>query len=296
MLDFRHQTFLELYEIKNYTKTAQKLHITQPAVSQHIQFLEHEYGAKLFQYEKKRLQPTEAGHLLYQLAQKAHADVCHLKRTILEGNKGGQTICMGATRTIGEFVLPPLLARLGDDRPEVHISVVVDNTKTLLEKIEQGEISFAFIEGLFDKTKFGHALYSLEPFIGVCSAHSPLCTKKVELSSLLTQRIILRERGSGTRDIFEQLLKERNLPLGSLPNTIEIGNMNAIKWLVKQNKGITFLYETAVREELLEGSLKKIWVKEFDIKREFNFVYMKDSAYHQTYREWFLYWKSKTNC
>lgn len=290
MIDFRHQTFLQLCRIKNYTKTAKKLHITQPTVSQHIKHLENHYGVKLFNYSGKTLTITEAGSKLYKYTEKMIADSKEIKKTIRK-NSAFKNIKFGATLSIGEFVMPEILNRVMTENPELNFDMLVENTENLLQKLKKGEINFAVLEGFFDKSKFGHQLFSQERFIGICSTMSEYSNQKIRFEDLLDSRLILRENGSGTREILEQILYTNNLSKKSFSSTIEIGNLNAIKNLVAQDKGISFMYQTAVQKNLENNQIRALKIKDFNIKREFNFVYLKDSVFEDQYLSYFKLFK-----
>jgi len=286
MIDFRHQTFLELCQIKNYTKTAEKLHITQPTVSQHIKHLEEYYGVKLFNYSSKKLNLTAAGKKLYHYTERMSADSREIAKTI--SNKSAkQNIKFGATLSVGEFVMPDILNQAMEENPELNFDMLVENTATLLQKLKTGEINFAILEGFFDKTKFGYHLFSREKFIGICSADSKLSREKIKLDELLDSRLILRENGSGTREILEQILYTNNLNPKSFAETLEIGNLNAIKALVSQGKGISFMYQAAAKRDLEADKISALKIKDFNIQRELNFVYLKDSVFAEEYRKYF---------
>jgi len=286
MIDFRHQTFLKLCQIKNYTKTAEKLHITQPTVSQHIKHLEEYYGVKLFNYSSKKLNLTAAGKKLYHYTERMIADSRKIAQTI--SNKSPkQNIKFGATLSIGEFVMPDILNQAMTENPELNFDMLVENTATLLQKLKAGEINFAVLEGFFDKTKFGYHLFSQEKFIGICSADSNLSREKIKMDKLLDFRLILRENGSGTREILEQILYTNNLNPKSFTSTIEIGNLNAIKALVSENKGISFMYQSAAKRCLEANKISVLKIKDFNIQREFNFIYLKDSVFAGEYLKYF---------
>lgn len=286
MIDFRHKTFLELCKVKNYTKTAEILHITQPAVTQHIKYLEEIYGGRLFSYSGKNLTITSKGKKLYECTLRMVADSKRIKEMITAHDEN-ITISFGATLTIGEYVMPSVLSRVMKDRKNLHFNMFVENTESLLLELQNGKISFAFLEGFFDKSKYGYRLFSNEEFIAVCSSRSPLKNGKHSLGELLKERLILRERGSGTRDILEQFLHEKSLSKDNFESIIEIGNMSAIKELVAQNEGITFMYKAAAQKELVNGELYKMDVEGFEVSREFNFVYLKDSIHENDYLKWF---------
>lgn len=287
MIDFRHETFLALCEIKNYTKTAEYLHITQPAVTQHIQYLEDKYNCKLYHYENKKLTLTVQGEQLRKLLIKIVADITHFKRNIENNDFSKESIVFGATLSIGEYIMPKTLTDLIEKNPKLNIHMEINNTQILLEKLWKGEIDFAIVEGVFDKSNYHSLLFSLERFIPVCAANSILANKTLDFIKLLQSPLIIREKGSGTREILENLLKQYNYTLNSFKNHIEIGNMSVIKKLVTNNLGITFLYEVVAKSEIDQGSLSKIKIPGFDVTREFNFVFLKDSYFESKYLEYF---------
>ena len=287
MIDFRHETFLALCAIKNYTKTAEHLFITQPAVTQHIQFLEEKYNCKLFYYKDKKLNLTFQGERLKEFLTRITADTAHFKRNIENADFSEEHIIFGATLSIGEHLMPKVLTELLQKNPRLKIHMEVGNTQVLLEKLRKGEIDFAVVEGVFDKSDYHSMLFSLEKFVPVCAPKSFLANQKVDFSEILQSSLIIREEGSGTRQIFENILKQYNYSINSFKNFIEIGNMAAIKNLVASNIGITFLYEIVAQKEIQQGQLSKIDIFGFDITREFNFVFLKDSVFESKYIEYY---------
>lgn len=276
MLDYRLYTFLTLCEIGNYTKAAAKLNITQPAVTQHIQFLENFYQVKLIAEKGKDFSLTEAGKALQEYAKTLKANSERIPPLLHRIKNQAKPLNFGATLTIGEYTIPPILYRIFKEDPETDISMVVENTDILQKMLWAGEIDFALLEGNFNRNQYQFKLISNEEFIGVCSPKNKIACEPIELEGLLEQNLILRESGSGTRDILEKVLDSRNLSIKNFRSTIEIGNMNAIKELCHQNIGITFMYREAVKKELFQGYLKEILLQDFNIIHPFNFVYLRD--------------------
>lgn len=293
MLDFRFNTFLTLCKVRNYTKTAEILHITQPAVSQHIKYLEESYGVKLFNFSGKILNLTEAGKILYDFALAMQSSSDRVKSMVTGSAKINQPITFATTLTIGEYIMPNLLINLVADFPKTHLTMYVGNTKSLLEKLRDGKIDFAILEGHFDKSNYNSFLFSLESFIGVCSANHAFADAKLSFKDIFNERLILREKGSGTREIFEQILYEHNTTMKNFKHIMEVGNISVIKEMVSKNLGITFLYKEAVKDELANGILKQINISDLDVDREFNFVFLKDSLHYKEYEEWFNYFMKK---
>lgn len=293
MLDFRVDTFIELCRTRNYTKTAENLHMTQPAVSQHIKYLEEFYGCKFFNYNKKVLTITEQGEALYKYLLTMSSDANKIREEIKNIDISKKNLHFGATFTIGEFIIPKIISEISSKYPEINISFIIRDTSELLEELKKGNIDFAFIEGFFEKTEYENYLFSKERFVGICAANNPIATEITKFDDIVKERIILRENGSGTRDIFEKILYDNNLSLNDFNKKYEIENINIIKELVKENKGISFIYERAVEKEILMRKLAVINLENFYEEREFNFVFLKNSIHEEEYKKWYEFMKKK---
>jgi len=285
MMDFRMDTFLKVCRHMNFTKAAESLNITQPAVSQHIHYLEGFYNVKLFAYKGKRMYLTNAGDILYQAAITMKHDDLYLKEIINDLNKRKNRLIFGATLTISEFVMAKHIKLYLNLYPDTEVRMVEGNTSELLEKLRTGEVDFALVEGNYAKKEYDYLVYSQERYIPVCSADYIFQKKPKELADLLSERIIIRESGSGTREILEKNLECRNLEIEDFRYTVEIGGINAIKSLVELGCGITFLYQAAVKKELEKGILREIKLDDFKISHDFAFIWNKSSAFSENYRE-----------
>lgn len=285
MLDYRMYTFLTLSEVLNYTKAATLLCITQPAVSQHIKYLEQNLQVKLFQHNGKELQLTKQGYFLAESLKSMVADEKKLTTTLKQMDSDIQHLKFGATLTIGEFILPEKLNSFLSVHTNTSISMVVENTSVLLDMLQHGEINFAFIEGYFKKSEYAYTLLSKERFVALKGGNYNLKKEVSTIEDLLGETLIIREDGSGTREILTRILNEKNLTLSDFTRTIEIGNINAIKHLVNKNQGITFLYEAAAKEDIANKELEIIPLTNFAIEREFNFITLKNSIFQEEYNE-----------
>lgn len=286
MLDSRIYTFLEVCRTLNYTRASVNLHITQPAVTQHIRYLEELYQVSLVEMRGKKVFLTEQGKILERLAASMCADELHIQEALQNSMRRKEKLVIGATLTVGEFVIPAVLGRYLEDFPDTDISVIVKNTENLLEMLEAGEIEFAVVEGRFDKSAYSYHLISREKYIGICGRkfYQEYCQNgSIPMEALFQNRLIVREKGSGTRGILEQFLQTHNQSLDKFKNRIEVSNMGAIRKLVAENCGISFLYEAVVEQELGREILCQIPVEGFQIQREFNFVYLKNSIFSEKY-------------
>ena len=293
MLDFRIYTFLEVCKYMNFTKAAEALHITQPAVSQHIRYIEEYYQTRLFTFQGKKPVLTEAGeYLLHAFTTLSH-DQVYLKEHLLSMQKKKPALIFGATLTIGEYVMPRFLIEYQTRHPDTVLTMITANTHELLDRISDGEIDFAIVEGYFDKTQYDYLTFSSEPYIAV--AGTPLfedCRPR-SLSKLLDQKLIVREPGSGTREILEKHLEARNLSIHDFSGVSEIGNIPALKSVVSAGLGITFLYRSAAEEELKNGILFDVTPENFSITHDFTLIWQKGSMFASRYRTIFEEWKKK---
>lgn len=290
MLDYRLDTFLTLCEELNYTKTAKKLHITQPNVSQHIKYLEEYYNIELFKYKNRKLSLTKEGEKLRNLIIRLNSESKKVKLMMEEKDKEKTTLNFGATLTIGEYIMPDIIKKL--DLDKYKILMRVENTKALLWELQNSIIDFAIIEGHFDKSRYDTFLFSKEKFIGITSYKN---NKNYTLDDLFSERLIIREQGSGTREVFEHVFFDNNLSTESFKDILEIGNMNAIQKLVSENIGISFLYERATREFMKKKLIREINIENLNIYREFNFVILKDNKDKKKYMEIFNLLKEMYN-
>ncbi|MDY4509553.1 MAG: LysR family transcriptional regulator [Candidatus Faecousia sp.] len=269
MLDYRIDTFLTLCECMNYRKTAEILHISQPAVTQQIHYLETQYGQKLFEYENRRLVKTEAAAVLEKYARAAKLQERDLREKL--ENKPIHSLRIGATKTIGDYYLKGHIRRYLTS-PDNALTLLVDNTERLLRLLEENALDFAVVEGFFDKTRFDNILLRREPFVGICRRDHPFAGREVTMGELLQETIIHREDGSGTRAILEQELRGYNESLQRFQRRICISSFNIILDLVKQGFGVSFVYNILADSD---PELAKFSIRGESVVREFNVVYLK---------------------
>ena len=156
----------------------------------------------------------------------------------------------GATLTVGEFMIAEPLSHFLAAHPDSDLSVTVANTELLLQKLDAGEIDFAILEGNYPRHLYRHVPYVNERFIPICGERHVFKKTPRSLLDLTSERLLVRESGSGTRRILEDALAEYDLGIENFQHITTIGNMNTIKDMVQNSCGITFLYETAVKEDL----------------------------------------------
>lgn len=303
MLDMRTYTFLEVYRCRNVTRAAARLNITQPAASQHLRHLERHYGCALFRKQGRSIEPTAAGDLLYQALSTQVNDERRLMADLaaLAAHDGqdaaGMRLRLGATRTIGAFVMPQLIVAHLKDRPTDDLSLVVDNTHELVRLLEHGELDAALVEGPFDRTAFDAAVVAHEPFAAVAAPQVAAGLRSADadgdagtgatapqLADLLALPLILREAGSGTREILERHLAAHDLGPADFARTIELGSIGAIKAAAAAGLGVSFLYRIAAAPELAAGALADVTPADLAISHDFTLIWQRGSRYAERYR------------
>ena len=244
-MDPKLHTFLTLCQTMNYRLAAERLHLSQPAVTKQIQSLEQALQTKLFLYDGHALHKTEKCLLLERYAISQQYQFQELQLAIAD--KKRLKLRVGATKTIGDYVL---IDAIKDylRAPGHELSLVVDNTKHLLQMLDENRLDFAVIEGTFSKTKYDSYLLRMEPFVGICAKNSPLSGKHLTIEDLLKETIIVREEGSGTRRIFEERLTASGYGLNDFSREVSISSFVSIKALVAVGVGISFLYRSVVAD------------------------------------------------
>ena len=277
MLDVRLNTFIIVAKIKNFTRAGEILNLTQPAVSQHIRYLEEYYGVNLFKKHGKDIELSEEGRILYEYAEKMqllHRDVEGALR-----NKSGihRLYNVGASMTIGGYVLPSILAKYKKTYKNTDIILQVNNTEEIIDKLLNRKLDFALVEGKFDKKKFLYKRFKTDKLVlAVSSSHHFSKKDAVSIDEIIKGSLILREHGSGTRAIFEDKLSKLGYNVQELRPFMEIGSIPAIKSLVEENMGYTIISMETIKKELKIGTIKRIPIIEMDIEREFYLIYLED--------------------
>lgn len=268
MLDYRMDTFLMVCDTMNYREAAQRLHITQPAVTQHIQFLEREYGCTLFLYQNRTLQKTDAAKELEQYARAMRCNDHNVRRLL--HTQGVQELRIGATKTIGDYVLPEQIARCLS-RQDAALTLIVDNTERLLQLLDTDSLDFAIVEGCFDKRRYDSHCLREEPFVGICQKGHPFSGRAVTVDELLKQPLIYREPGSGTRAILEQLLQGNNESISRFSRQICISSFKLILELVRKGFGVSFVYQVLADSD---PGVDVFRLRGGAISRQFNLVWL----------------------
>lgn len=302
MLDYRTHTFLEVYRQRSFTRAAESLLITQPAASQHVRQMEAHYGCTLFVKTGRGIEPTAAADLLYQRLLTMENDEARLAvetGTLTAEPSGAREapLRFGCTRTIADYTAPRLMAAHLSRHPQAEVTLLAGNTRELVCALEEGTIDFALVEGFFDRQRFDFETLTCERYIAVAAPKGQegrtfdgqqqageTGREATSVRGLLGERLILREAGSGTREILEKHLAARDLAVTDFAGIVEVESIPTIKACVRGGAGITFLYRVAVEEELARGALVDITPADFTIEHDFCLIWQRGSQYAPRYR------------
>lgn len=271
-MDTRFATFLSLCSTLNYRRSAELVHLTQPAVTKQIQSLEQEYNTKLFDYKGRSLSLSEDGVLFRRFVESQQYNERELVAQLT--HKAGRVLRVGATKSIGDSVLDTYLLNYLKCETN-NISLLVANTKILLEHLEASLLDFVVLEGLFPKKDYDHRLLKQERFVGICAKDHRFAGRSIPVQDLKGENLITREPGSGTRNIFERELESQGYDLSLFPRVTEISSFQPLKRIVSQGLGISFVYQSVANsdQELAQFSLENM-IKEY----EFNIVWLKHTS------------------
>ncbi len=281
MLDYKINTFLSLCRNMNYRVTAEELNLSQPAITNHIQQLESYYNCKLFIYKNRILYKTKEAEILENYSISAEYNSSKLINEISIKEK--QKLRIGATRTIGEYIINNQISKLILEK-DIDLIYTIDNTDNLILKIKNGELDYIFIEGYFNKDEFCNYTYKKESLVGICSKEHPFANKTIELKDIFSNRLIYRENGSGTKEAFDRILTNNNYTIDSFQNKIQINSFSSITQLVADNIGISFVYESVANKN---NTLRKFYIKGIESSHEFTCAHLKNSI-KPLYLEYFI--------
>lgn len=286
MLDFKLDTFLTLCETRNYTKTASQLNITQPAVTQHIKSLEGYYKTKLLYYdENRRLHLTEHGKLLRSYAQTIKADALLIEKRLRILSDEPDELKLGTMTTTGESIVPQMVAEYLRTFPNKKVGMHLGEADALLIQLKTGRIQFCIIDTYCPPLEYeSHELFEANT-ICVCSPEHPLAGKTVDFRELNNYRLVFRENDTNSHRNLMKILHAHNQDINNFQSYVEAGTINTVQKMVMENIGISFIYSFVVRENLDNGSLSQIHIRNFSSHAMINFVWMKDSFFTQANRQ-----------
>ncbi len=280
MLSTKLQTVLAVAEHKNFTRAAETLSMTQPAVSHHIKQLEQEVGAPLFLRSKTGLLLTPQGEIVVSYARRMKA---LNERMLAELQTAGRQLSLlriGITHTSESNLTAAALAKYSNQKGKLKIILFTDTINNLYDMLENYELDLAIVDGAYTDPRFSSMLLDTDYLTCVLSVDNPLARKAaVTLAELKRQKMILRTPASATRTLFESALESHGESIQSFDVTLEVDNIATIKDLIRKDLGVSILPRSACLDELRKGKIAVLPVENLSMVRETRIVYNRDFAH-----------------
>ncbi len=274
MIDFNLKVFLVVAKTSSFTRAAEFLNLSQPAVTHQIKNLETLLRTKLFHRTQNKIFLTKSGNILLKYAD----DINHLYQNAMKeiqevDNRVAGDAHIGAASLLGKYLLPRIIGEFKKNFPEVHISMLAGNSKEILEYLKNDVIELAIVsEPIPSKNLSAFSLYSDDLIVIVAPDHPWSRKKEISPIDLLNEDFISRELGSGTREVYIKSLKAY-LKGNPLKTVMVLGNTESVKMAVIGKMGFSIVSRLAARSEVELGLLKEVRIKNVNMSRDFFVVF-----------------------
>ncbi len=283
--------FKTVADTGSFSKAAQLLFLSQPTVTLQIKKIENYLGVTLFKRDKKNVSLTEEGKILYEYASRIIDDYFLMEEN-LSYIKGSlrKNLVLGASTTVGEFFLPDLISDFLKKAPDIKVHIFIGNSK----EIEEGILSKSFYIGVIEDEISSSKLERMGFFkdeIILIGANTDINPDSVGLEDLKDFKFIFREKGSGTRNVVEKVLKEKGIEIKPF---MEVGSSKAITKIVSKSDYLAFVSRLVAKDDIKYGKLKEIRIKGVKINRYFSFITQKNVRLPKLEREFLQFLLNNT--
>ena len=287
MLDPKLETLLTVYEKGSFTRAAEALSLTQPAVSHHINQLEKDLHVKIFYRRSKgALQLTPDGEIVVRYATRIQALYQRMQQKIEDRSRQMTTLRVGITHTAESNLIAEVLAKYGNSNSGVSISIITDTINNLYDMLSNFQLDLAIVEGRLQEPGINALLLDTDYLVCVISNNNPLSHKGlVTLDDLRREKMILRPATSATRTLFESHLVSLNLSITDFNVVLEVDNIATIKDLIRKDLGVSILARSACMDEWRKGKLTVLPIENLSMIRETNLLYHHDFPHPDALQE-----------
>ena len=282
-MTIRHlQIFVAVADCGKMRAAAERLHISQPSVSQAVRELESYYNIKLFERLSQRIYITETGKKLLPYARHI-IDSFETMEGFINDTSSGNVIRVGGSVSVGTRLLPPMIKSLENEVPDVDVCVIVDNTAAIEGKIQRSELDIAVVEGIVRSDELVKKdIYDDELVLVVGPEHELFTHPGIKLTELTKHALISRESGSVERNQFEQFLLEHDI---KMKNKWSCSNTETIKKAVLNGEGIAILSRMVIEKEIAAGEVRVLNVENTRMKRKIKLIYHKNKYISQSMKQ-----------
>lgn len=276
MADRRLQVFHTVARLLSFTKAAESLHMTQPAVTFQVRQLEEYFDTRLFDRTHNRISLTDAGNLVYRYADRIFELYNEMEHAVQDMTGGvGGSLTIGASTTIADYMLPSLLGDFKEKYPDVNINLKVSNTEGIVSMVENNAIDLGIVEAPVGNKNLVVEVCRPDQLVAIVPPGHPEAEKEsLSYSELVKYPFIFREEGSGTREVIEEYLKKISNGNEVLNISMELGSPEAVKGAVEAGMGISIVSRATIQKEIKLGTLVAINLDPM-LERPFSFVHQK---------------------
>ena len=266
--------FVSVYKNKSFTKASEKLHISQPTISEHIKNLEKSLNCKLFDRLGRSIMPTAEADVLYPKALRILDDLDQIQEEITEaGARVKGKLVVGASTIPGTYILPRAAYSFKNQYPDVAFEIIMEDSAKINNLILQHELLCGLVGAKITSDKLDYSPL-IEDELVLMAVPKVLPSKSISLNKLATIPFLQREKGSGTRQTYENFLAQKMSP-ADFNIVATLGSTSAVKQAVKEGLGVSIISRIAVQEELENKTLHEITIKNLKMKRKFYLVHQK---------------------
>ena len=277
MLDTKLYSLLQVYECGSFVKAAEKLSITQPAVSHHIKLLEEELHTRIFERQNGKITVTREGEEVIKYAKKLLGIYNILRQNLQDVGSGVSHLTVGVTHTAESNPIAEALATYGARQQNVNIKLVTNTINNLYGMLKSYEIDLAVVEGRIPDPQISYMLLDTDYLVLAVSVNHPFAKRNVvSLNELKKERMLLRLPESGTRNLFVAHLESNNMSINDFNVILEVDNIATIKDLIRRDFGVSILPHSACLDELKKKKIVALPVENLSMIREVNLAYPKD--------------------
>ena len=274
MVDYRLLSLLKIVETGSFSKAANQLGLSQPAVSQHIRQLEEYWNVKIFEHAHNRFTLTSDGELIVRYAQRVAALSNNLKQTLRNEREQIRSLTIGITHTAESSAIIEALAAYADKFDNLNLKILTNTTDNLYTMLSSFELDFAFVEGKIADSAFRYMMLDADCLVlAVPPTHRLAKQSIISINQLKKERLILRLPNSNTRSLFSTSLESQGLRIDDFNVAMEIDSIASIKDLVRRGFGVSILAKSACMDEIKKGKLVALSVENLSMMREINIVY-----------------------
>ncbi len=274
-MDYRDEVFLSVAENLSFSKAADELFISQPAVTKHIKELESKLNSSLFDRKGNKIYLTKAGKVCYRFLKQIKQQYRAMEFDLGQLNDNFEGLLkIGASSTISQYIIPPVIAAFHQRYPNINIDLFNGNSEEMEKRLLNNDIDLALVENESSQANIRYREFLHDEIVVVTGAQSVYNKKKnIDLTDLQQIPIVLREKGSGTLQVINKALEKHKINTEKLNIFIHMGSTEAIKNFLNNFDGIALISDKAITKELQLKTLSKLNLKELTIHREFRMAY-----------------------